>query len=184
MTKSPNPIDAEIGARAAEMAPNLIEAVQARFLSKVAVDPVTGCWLWMGYVSPYTGYGQFWDGERLRGAHQSAYELFVGPIPPGTVPDHLCRTRHCACPDHLEAVTQRVNLLRGDTVTARRAAQLVCQKGHPLSGENLYRNRNGTRACRTCKAEGNRRWAAANRERRREIDRESYRRRASAGAAR
>lgn len=29
-----------------------------RFMSKVSPDPNSGCWLWIGYVSPF-GYGQF-----------------------------------------------------------------------------------------------------------------------------
>lgn len=46
-------------------------------------------------------------------AHRLSYELFVGPIPDGYELDHLCRNRGCVNPAHLEAVTHRVNVLRG-----------------------------------------------------------------------
>lgn len=157
--------------------PNHSEKVRARFMAKVGFDPVTGCWPWQGHVNKRWGYGQFWDGEHVRGAHQVSYELFKGPIPEGTEPDHLCRVRCCVHPDHLEAVTRQVNLLRGDTIPARKAAQTHCINGHPFDDDNTYRAKNGTRGCRICKAERNRAWVAANRDRRRELDRECYARR-------
>lgn len=151
--------------------------VIARFMKKFRCDRKTGCWFWTACVTK-GGYGQFWDGRRVRGAHCVAYEIFKGPIPRGLEPDHLCRVRRCVNPDHLEAVTRRVNLLRGKTITARKVAQTHCHIGHLLSGTNLYIQRNGTRACRICRATNYRRWVAANRERRREIDRQNYARRA------
>lgn len=148
--------------------------LKARFLKKVDKRP-SGCWLWRGHVNKVSGYGQFWDGERVRGAHQVSYELFKGPIPKGHEPDHTCRVRRCVCPDHLEAVTHRVNLLRGVGFAAKRAAQTDCKDGHPLSGDNLYVAKNGTRQCRKCRALLYRRWVGQNRARRREIDRTHYR---------
>lgn len=153
------------------------EKVRARFMAKVAFDPETGCWPWNGHVNKVTGYGQFWDGEHVRGAHQVSYELHVGPIPEGMEPDHSCRIRSCVCPEHLEAVPHRVNLIRGDTIPARKAAQTHCINGHLLDGDNVYRAKNGTRQCRICRADRNRAWANDNRERRRELDRQSYARR-------
>jgi hypothetical protein len=69
------------------------------------------------------------------------------------VVDHLCRNRACVCPDHLEAVTLRTNLLRGDTVTARNSTVAACPKGHLYSGDNLRTDDNGWRHCRSCKRE-------------------------------
>ncbi|MBO0884191.1 MAG: HNH endonuclease [Mycobacterium sp.] len=85
-----------------------------------------------------------------RGAHVFAYELLVGPIPTGMQLDHLCRNRSCVNPDHLEPVSQRVNLLRGATQPAFNTAKTHCPQGHPYEGDNLAFNRDGSRFCRTC----------------------------------
>jgi hypothetical protein len=42
------------------------------------------------------------------------YEQAKGPIPDGLVIDHLCRVSLCVNPDHLEAVTEAVNVQRGN----------------------------------------------------------------------
>lgn len=116
------------------------------------------CWIWGGRRNGSgSGYGVFWNGERLVPAHRWAYEDAHGPIPEGLEPDHLCRIRLCVKvvadeygPAHLEAVTHQVNLLRGDTVPARHAAKTHCPQGHPYAGDNLEREANGARRCRTC----------------------------------
>lgn len=97
--------------------PSLREA--ERFWSKVTVvDDATSCWLWQAYIST-NGYGEFrreFDGERypLVKAHRWAYEYVIGPVPDGLDLDHLCRTRACVRPDHLEPVSRSENLRRGD----------------------------------------------------------------------
>lgn len=121
-----------------------------RFMAKVEVDE-NGCWLWTAYRNP-KGYGKFGfgGGNRVVMAHRWAYGHFVGPIPVEHEIDHLCRVRSCVNPDHLEAVTHRVNLLRGDTVTAKHAATTHCPKGHPYDDVNtaVY---DGSRQCRACR---------------------------------
>lgn len=84
------------------------------------VDLSGDCWLWTAAIDKTTGYGKFHAGEgrRIANAHRWSYEHFVGPVPAGLDLDHLCRVRHCVRPDHLEPVTRRVNLLRGDTLAA------------------------------------------------------------------
>ncbi|TBO59895.1 HNH endonuclease [Streptomyces kasugaensis] len=91
------------------------------------------------------------DGERQY-AHRVSYEAFVAPIPDGLVIDHLCRNRGCVNPEHLDAVTQRVNVLRGESPAAARARQVACIHGHQLDATNTYRAANGTRKCRRCRA--------------------------------
>jgi hypothetical protein len=60
----------------------------------------------------------------------------------------------------MEAVTCRVNLLRGNTVNARHAAVTHCPLGHPYAGANLYVSpRSGKRYCRACQ----RRWGKTTR---------------------
>lgn len=123
-----------------------------RLMEKVAKSD-SGCWIFTGYVTP-SGYGQFWfEGRRNEFAHRAAYTLFVGPIPEGLQLDHLCRNRACCNPDHLEPVTCRENLLRGEGVTAKAARVSTCPKGHPYSGGNLYLRPDGKgRGCRECRS--------------------------------
>lgn len=99
-----------------------------RLLAKVNIpDHRDGtCWEWQGGVDP-NGYGRFHIDGRMLGAHRVAYELIAGAvIPAGHDIDHLCRNRRCVRPSHLEAVTRRENLMRGETLTAAHAEQRDC----------------------------------------------------------
>lgn len=123
---------------------------EERFDSKV-LKVATGCWLWNGKIAP-NGYGQFSLGHaRYVSAHRWGYERFRGPIPTGADLDHTCRRRACVNPDHLEPVSRRENLLRGDTIPARHSAKTQCPQGHAYTAENTYSYR-GQRHCRTCRA--------------------------------
>jgi hypothetical protein len=122
-----------------------------RFWSKVDRLGVEDCWEWLASKMA-TGYGRFGPGGRAGGmttAHRVAYELTFGPIPEGLSIDHLCRNRGCVNPSHLEAVSQRVNVLRGETIPARNAAKTTCDHGHELTPENTYAWQ-GKRDCRAC----------------------------------
>lgn len=108
-----------------------------------------GCWLWVGCKSQ-RGYGVIRRNNRLVFAHRVAYEAANGPMPLGSVIDHLCRVHCCVNPSHLEAVSQKTNVLRGD-----RAKKLFfCKRGHSLDPSNVYesKQRGGRigRACRRC----------------------------------
>jgi hypothetical protein len=71
-----------------------------------------GCWLWLLAVTP-AGYAEEnWTGG-VRVVHRKHYEEKHGKIPDKLVLDHLCRVRRCVNPDHLEAVTDAVNIQRG-----------------------------------------------------------------------
>lgn len=111
-----------------------------------------GCWQWMGAQNG-NGYGRLRVDGRAALAHRVAYEVLVGPIPEGLQTDHTCRNRGCVNPDHLEPVTQRENILRGEGLPAQNAAKTTCPLGHPYQGENLYLSPRGDRQCRTCKRE-------------------------------
>jgi len=82
------------------------------------VDPVTGCWIYNGKPGG-GGYPRtMWSTERKRDipAHRWYYEQAKGPIPDGLQLDHLCRTRMCVNPDHLEPVTCAENIRRKPTI--------------------------------------------------------------------
>lgn len=113
-------------------------------------EPNSGCWLWLACVSP-EGYGAISVGNHktLR-AHRYVYEKYKGPIPEGLHLDHLCRTPSCVNPDHLEPVTNRENMLRGNHPFAKRAAQTHCKRGHEFTPENTRVNRSTQRECKEC----------------------------------
>lgn len=71
-----------------------------------------GCWVWEGAKQP-NGYGKLKVQGRTELVHRAAYEAWVGPIPDGWVVDHKCSNRACCNPEHLEAVEQRENTIRG-----------------------------------------------------------------------
>lgn len=122
----------------------------SQITSKIQVDPTTGCWLWTGGPSSGGLYGGIRYKGRQRGAHRVVYELLVGAIPAGLQIDHLCRVPRCVNPGHLEPVTQRENILRSRSYTARNAKATHCIHGHPFDAENTYIKPNGNRDCRAC----------------------------------
>lgn len=129
-----------------------------RFEAKYIGEPNSGCWLWTGAWSERTGYGFIQNGEgKMDQAHRVSHRLFKGPIPEGLEIDHLCRVRCCVNPDHLEAVTRKVNIQRGmaGVVAAQRQlSKAHCKAGHPYSEENTIRGAGregrGSRTCRAC----------------------------------
>lgn len=130
-------------------------ALRERITSRMTVEDrgyASPCWV-SNRATHSNGYTKIGYMGRTWLTHRFAYTVFVGDVPEGMQLDHLCKVRACCNPDHLEPVTCRENLLRGDTVTARQAAQTHCKRGHPLSGDNLYRrpDRDNGRDCKTCR---------------------------------
>lgn len=85
-----------------------------RFWAKVDRRNDNECWAWTAGTADHGNarYGQFHIAGRTVSAHRAAYTLLVGMIPDGLQIDHLCRNTLCVNPAHLEAVTQRENILR------------------------------------------------------------------------
>lgn len=118
------------------------------------------CWVWK-FSTDTGGYARFSVDGRLTSVHQWAYAEYVGPVPPGLELDHLCRNRRCANPGHLEPVTRRVNLMRGDTPAAANLAKTHCVNGHEFTERNTRWKAQGTsvtRVCRKCLVIGVRKW--------------------------
>ena len=123
----------------------------ARFWSHVQKQPGDGCWLWAGATNR-GGYGRF-DAGQSSLAHCWAWIQEHGPVPEGLELDHRCRTPACVRPSHLEPVTHRENVLRGESPSAVNARKTHCPRGHPLGGTNLAVDPQGHRRCRACKRE-------------------------------
>jgi HNH endonuclease len=158
--------------------PDLGKTLEQRFWEKV--DKSGDCWIWTAGLT--RGYGQFIVMRGKRGypvrAHRLAWELTRGPIPDGLDLDHLCHNRNRSCPggdtcphrrcvnpDHLEPVTNEENIRRGMWSPAVHARQTHCVNDHEFTPENTYRRPDtGTRVCRTCQRERNRKIARARRE--------------------
>jgi len=119
-----------------------------RFSKKYVVSDTifyngTPCWIWTGVKMP-RGYGQFGPGGTVTGAkmvlaHRWSY-----------------RNTSCVNPTHLEPVTQRENLMRGESFSAVNAIKTHCPKGHEYTPENtaIWKNE---RKCKICSRERDRR---------------------------
>ena len=87
-------------------------------MSRVAPDPNSGCWLWLGPINT-KGYGR----AGAEYAHRLAHRLFVGPVEDGMCVMHRCDTRSCANPRHLRTGTPADN------------SRDMVQKGRSARGE-------------------------------------------------
>lgn len=111
------------------------------------------CWIWTAGINQ--GYGRFREGNTQLLVHRVFYEHFKGPIPKELVIDHLCRNRACQNPAHLELVTRRENVVRGENHVAKQIAATHCHNGHEFTTDNTIRDRRRDgrdpgRRCRTC----------------------------------
>lgn len=132
----------------------LFNALESRL--EAWVDKSGECWEWGGYRNE-DGYGQIKVEGRMQGAHRVVYEHEIGPIPEGLELDHLCKNRACVNPAHLEPVTGRVNILRGEGFGAVNARKTYCIHGHPFDKANTHIDSRGRRNCRACHRERMRR---------------------------
>ena len=134
-----------------------IRSLAEALVDRWTPDPATGCWVWNGKPNKQ-GYGQTKVGGRNGSvilAHLAVWRHLVGPVPDGLVLDHLCRRPLCVNPEHLEPVTDRVNVVvRGTGVTAQNARKTHCPKHHPYDEQNtrvrVDAKGRTSRSCRTC----------------------------------
>jgi hypothetical protein len=125
-----------------------------RFWEKVDKRGPDECWPWVGSIDT-RGYGSIGanGGKPLLRAHRVAYELCVGPIPPGLVVCHACDTRHCVNPGHLFVATQRENVLDMVRKGRRQWPAGACHPKAKLRAEDVLAIRNDPRPPRLIRAE-------------------------------
>ena len=114
------------------------------------------CEPWLGRIDPQ-GYGRIRGGAHV---HRVLWEGWYGAIPKGLEIDHACHNdtdcpggatcphRRCITLAHLELVTHRENVQRGNAGLWIRGP--LCVDGHALEGDNLYVTPDGRRQCREC----------------------------------
>ena len=124
-----------------------------RALARVDHSDPEACWLYPGYLDR-NGYARLRvrtpDGYRMLRVHRMIYEHLVGPIPEGLELHHRCETPACCNPAHLEPVTHRDNLLRGNGWPGVNARKTHCLHGHPFDEANTLVTPDGRRQCRAC----------------------------------
>lgn len=110
-----------------------------------------GCWEYGGARS--NGYAKCQIKRVNYRVHRLLKSIVDGrSVAPTLELDHLCRNRACINPDHLEAVSNGVNVYR--------ARQGMCMAGkHKMTDENAYvQPSNGIRCCRECRDTRMRKW--------------------------
>lgn len=117
----------------------------------------TPCLVWTGTIAS-NGYGVITIAGFQHKVHRLVYEAVNGPMTrrddngKRIVSDHLCRNRPCACPTHIEPVTDALNVMRGISFAPVNASKTRCPRGHEYTPENTIFDSHG-RSCRACKRE-------------------------------
>lgn len=118
-----------------------------RFQKFIELDLLTGCWLWKGCLT--NGYGIFKINRKNVLAHRASFVHWNGDIPQGLEIDHLCRNRICCNPKHLESVTHKENVKRGNLGIINKS-KTHCKHGHEFNKDNTIITKGGSRNCRIC----------------------------------
>ena len=122
------------------------------FEAKYTPEPNSGCWLWNASFCR-DGYGNFYDGKRVIGAHRYAWTVYCGAIPDGLHILHKCDTPACVNPAHLSLGTHRENM-HDSLVKGRNffATKTHCKHGHAFTPDNItnVKLEHKRRRCKAC----------------------------------
>ena len=90
------------------------ELTAAERLREKIIKTQEGCWVYTGKLTKKGCAHVRGDSGRMRFAHSIMYEWVYGSVPTGYELDHTCRNRACCNPAHLEPVTHKENVRRGN----------------------------------------------------------------------
>ncbi len=114
------------------------------------------CWIWIAALDT-DGYGMMMIKEgmewRTHGAHVISWMVAGYKTQSGKELDHLCRNIKCVNPAHLELVTHKENMMRGE-----KATKTHCKRGHPFNQENTRIIPTGGRQCKSCRESYMKKW--------------------------
>lgn len=113
--------------------------------------PSRPCLIWTGSFNN-NGYPlQSWRGENFL-AHRLSWATYQQEDPgPERVVDHLCEEPACIEPRHLDACSQRENLLRSEVSPASiHASKETCPKGHEYEPKPEHWKAGNRRVCQVC----------------------------------
>ena len=138
------------------------DKIKESFLVKIDKQSPNECWEWKA-AKLRNGYGRFWDGKNNVLAHRFSYKTFIIPISEDQHLDHICCNRGCVNPDHLQILTNKENVLKGNGPTAKNLRKTICKRGHILTSGKFKQN-SEWRICLECARETRRKWLKNNRE--------------------
>lgn len=128
----------------------------ARFWAKVDRRGPDECWLWTGAVNN-NRYGIFYYAGHLVGPHRFAKALDDAIVIPDWhiwQIDHMCLTKRCVNPAHLQWVPTAGGVNGQLHFERKFGDRTTCSNGHPWIEANLYRRDYGGRhykACNICR---------------------------------
>lgn len=99
--------------------PKKKKTIQEKLEDKIAFEPTSGCWIWLGTVESRGNYGQINIGNVSKKPHRLSYLIHKGD-PTGFSVLHHCDTPLCVNPDHLYLGTHKDNI--NDMVRRNRQA--------------------------------------------------------------